>query len=54
MTANTEFQADFDVSKDGWRADPYDNQVGEMELDGRGLQYSEFIRKKEVLECSDL
>ena len=54
MTANTEFQADFDVPKDGWRADPYDNQVGEMELDGRGLLYSEFIRKKEVLECSDL
>ena len=54
MMANTEFQADFDVSKDGWRADPYDNQEGEMELDGRGLLYSEFIRKKEVLECSDL
>lgn len=54
MTANTEFQADFAVPKNGWRADPYDNQVGEMEIDGRGLLYSEFERKKEVLECTDI
>lgn len=50
MSANTEFQADFDVVRDGWRADPYDNQVGEMEIEGRGLEYSEFLRKKEVLD----
>lgn len=49
MTANTEFQAAFDVEKSGWRADPYDNQVGEIELDGRGLTYSEFLRTKEVV-----
>lgn len=50
MSANTEFQADFDVEKSGWRADPYDNQVGEMEIDGRGLEYSEFLRTKEVMD----
>lgn len=50
MSANTEFQADFDVARDGWRADPYDNQVGEMEIEGRGLEYSDFLRKKEVLD----
>lgn len=49
MSANTEFQADFDFVKVGWRADPYDNQVGEMEVNERGLEYSEFRRTKEVL-----
>lgn len=52
MAANTAFGADFDVPMDGWRADPYDNQVGEMELDGRGLRYEEFLRSKEVLSCT--
>jgi len=51
MTANTAFQADFDVPKDHWRADPYDNQAGEMETENRGLRYEEFDRNKEVLEC---
>lgn len=54
MAANTAFQADFDVPKDHWRADPYDNQVGEMELKDRGLRYDEFEREKEVLEFSEL
>lgn len=51
MAANTAFGASFDVLKDGWRADPYDNQVGELEVDGRGLCYEEFLRSKEVLSC---
>lgn len=54
MVANTQFQADFDVPKDHWRADPYDNQVGEMELSDRALLYSEYLRSKEVLECTEL
>lgn len=54
MSANTEFQADFEIPRSGWRADPYDNQVGEMEVDGRGLEYSEFLRKKEVLSIEDV
>lgn len=54
MAANTRFQADFDVPKDHWRADPYDNQVGEMEFPDRGLRYDEYLRSKEVLECTEL
>ncbi len=50
MAANTQFQADFDVPKLWFRADPYDNQVGEMETDCRGLRYDEFLRSKEVLK----
>ncbi|WP_312942392.1 transglutaminase domain-containing protein [Oscillibacter sp.] len=54
MTANTAFQAPFDVRQDHWRADPYDNQVGEMELTARGLRYEEFERTKEILEFKEL
>lgn len=54
MVANTQFQGDFDVPKDHWRADPYDNQVGEMETEDRGLCYEEFLRTKEVLEYTEL
>lgn len=54
MAANTVFQADFDVPEEHWRADPYDNQVGEMELPDRGLRYEEFERKKEVLSYTEL
>ena len=54
MAANTQFQADFDVPMDHWRADPYDNQVGEMELRDRALEYGEFLRSKEVLECTEV
>ena len=50
MVANTMFQGDFDVPFDHWRADPYDNQVGEMELPDRSLRYEEFTRTKEVLD----
>lgn len=51
MVSNNAFQADFTVPKKYWRADPYDNQVGEIETGERGLRYDEFIRTKEVLEC---
>jgi transglutaminase-like putative cysteine protease len=54
MSSNTAFQSDFDVPMKHWRADPYDNQVGEMELSSRGLRYEEFERTKEVLEFTEL
>lgn len=54
MSSNTAFQSDFDVPMEHWRADPYDNQVGEMELSSRGLRYEEFERTKEVLEFTEL
>lgn len=54
MSANTRFQADFAQPGAFWRADPYDNQVGEMELEGRGLLYDDFLRTKEVLTFTEL
>ena len=54
MTANQAFQAPFTVEKQHWRADPYDNQVGEMETEERGLRYEEFERSKQVLACQEL
>ena len=54
MVANNAFQAPFTVPKQPWRADPYDNQVGEIETAERGLGYGEFERSKEVLLCEEL
>lgn len=54
MVANTEFQADFAMPKNFWRADPYDNQVGEIETLHRGLRYFEFERSKEVIGFEEL
>lgn len=54
MVANQAFQAPFTVEKVHWRADPYDNQVGELETDRRGLTYDEFVRDKQVLSCQEL
>ena len=54
MVAHNAFQAPFTVPKQHWRADPYDNQVGEIETAERGLGYGEFERSKEVLLCEEL
>ena len=54
MVANRAFQAPFTIDKHFWRADPYDNQLGEMESDTYGLDWSQFVRTKEVLECTEL
>ena len=54
MVANSQFQADFTVPKKFWRADPYDNQVGEIETLHRGLQYFEFDRFKEVIGFEEI
>ena len=48
------FAAPFTVQKDHWRADPYDNQVGEMETADRGLTYEEYERSKAVLLCEEI
>ena len=53
MVANSAFAAPFTVAKDHWRADPYDNQVGEMETAERGLTYEEYERSKEILLCQE-
>ncbi len=54
MVANRAFQAPFTVPKRFWRMDPYDNQLGEMETEERGLRGGEFERSKEVLLCEEL
>lgn len=54
MASNIQFQADFTIPKEFWRADPYDNQVGEIETLHRGLRYFEFHSSKEVIEFEEL
>lgn len=54
MIANSAFQAAFTIDKDFWRADPYDNQVGEIETHRKGLTYEEYERSKEVLLCQEI
>lgn len=54
MVANSQFQADFTVPKQLWRADPYDNQVGEIETLQHGLRYFHFHRTKEVIGFEEL
>lgn len=54
MVANTRFQAQFDMPETYWRADPYDNQSGEAEIEERGLLGSEFDTTREVLKYQEL
>ncbi|MBO4938259.1 MAG: transglutaminase domain-containing protein [Oscillospiraceae bacterium] len=54
MVANSDLQGNFTIPKEYWRADPYDNQVGEIETSQRGLTYSEFVRFKEVISCEEV
>lgn len=54
MVANNAFQKPFTIQKEHWRADPYDNQVGEIETADRGLRFEEYTRKKEILMCEEV
>ena len=54
MVANRSFQENFTIPKEQWRADPYDNQLGEMETADRGYSLDEFIRTKEILVCEEI
>ena len=54
MVANSAFHAQFTVPKEHWRADPYDNQSGEMETTDRGLHYEEYVRHKEMISYEEL
>lgn len=42
VAANVRFMGETGFPEPEFRADPYDNQLGELELDGRGLRYGEF------------
>ena len=54
MVANRAFQENFTIPKEQWRADPYDNQSGEMETQDRGFRYGEFEETKTVLLCEEI
>ena len=54
MAANARILGETGFPESEFRADPYDNQVGEMALDGRGLRYEEFRHRKEVLRAEEI
>ena len=54
MVANSAFAAPFTVDKDFWRADPFDNQLGEIETAEKGLTFAEYDRTKVVLSCEEV
>ena len=49
MVANHAFQEEFTIPKDHWRADPYDNQSGEMETSHRGFTFREYEQTHRIL-----
>lgn len=53
MVANSAFAENFTIPKLQWRADPYDNQLGEMETTDRGYTFEEYERSKEILLCEE-
>ena len=50
MVANSAFQAPLTPPMPDWRQDPYDNQVGELMVDGRGLDAPEREWSQELLD----
>lgn len=54
MVANRAFQAPLMPEKRHWRADPYDNQVGEIEYEDRGLRVSELASELTMVSCEKL
>ena len=54
MVANRAFQTNFTVPKQQWRADPYDNQLGEIETTDRGFGFNDYMRTKEILLCEEV
>ena len=54
MVANSQFQADFFPASDGMREDPYDNQMGEASVDGRGCREREMLRSVELIEMLEV
>ena len=54
MVANMAIYADFQPPSQGFRADPYDNQSGEIEVEGRGLRYQEYERARSLICIKEL
>lgn len=53
MVANTQFQAELEPACDGVRWDPFDNQMGEASVDGRGCDENEMRRSIELIEMRE-
>lgn len=53
MVANRAFEAPFDPPMTGFRADPYDNQSGEIEADGVGMYGDQVSAVKETLHYQE-
>ena len=54
MVANSAFYENFTIPKQHLRADPYDNQLGEIETADRGFAFDDYIRSKEILLCEEV
>ena len=54
MVANSAFQENFTIPKEQWRADPYDNQSGEMESAHCGYRFDEYEHTQTVLLCEEI
>lgn len=54
MVANSAYQAELEPAADGIRWDPYDNQMGEASVDGRGCDANEMLRSVELLEMREV
>ena len=54
MVANSAFYENFEIPKQQWRADPYDNQLGEIETADRGFTLDEYERSKVILLCEEV
>lgn len=54
MVANNRFQAEFEPVFEGMREDPYDNQMGEASVDGRGCRQREMLRSVELIEMLEV
>lgn len=53
MVANSAFYENFTIPKEHWRADPYDNQLGEIETADRGFDFEDYERSKVILQCEE-
>ena len=49
MIANSEFMVPLSPSSDIIRDDPFDNQQGEMAIDGVGLSDEQMVRQRSVV-----
>ena len=54
MVANRALCAPFDPPMCSFRADPCDNQVGEMEVDGVGLYGQQVETKQEIVKHQEV